>query len=285
VLGVPGEFKIFVCDTCGTGTTEPFVEEKDLAELYVGGYDNHIEIDPDLAPSTGFRARLNDLHQRRVLRGLPLRGIRGKRGRLLDVGCGNGAVTRLLKDEGWDVLGIEPSPEVCEVARGAGIEVRPGTINTADLGDERFDCVMFFHTLEHVARPSEDLARAFELLEPGGEVVIGSPNFGCWQKRLFGNRWIMLELPRHRTHLTQKGLRTVLERTGFEVEWVRTSTSMSTVPHSAIVALTGRGNVFDVPLAGLWFAPVSLLTLPFVAALNKLFGGGDIVDAIARKPV
>ncbi|MBI2691026.1 MAG: class I SAM-dependent methyltransferase [Solirubrobacterales bacterium] len=283
VLGVPGEFRIFVCEVCGTGTTEPFVAEEDLVTLYEGDYDNHTEA--VAAPTGGgLRAKLNRAHQRRVLHELPLNRLGSGSGKLLDVGCGNGNVTKLLAGEGWNALGIEPSPDVCEVARKNGIEARPGTINTADLEDGSFDVVLFFHTLEHVAEPSHDLARAFELLAPGGQVVIASPNFGCWQKRLFGNRWIMLELPRHRTHLTTKGLGTVLERVGYEVEWVKTSTSMSTFPHSVYVAITGHGRVFETRAAALLFTPIALITLPFVAALNFVFGGGDVVDAMARKP-
>jgi hypothetical protein len=54
-------------------------------------------------------------------------------------------------------------------------------------------------------------------LAPGGALLIGVPNLASLQARLGGERWFHLDVPRHRTHFTPRGLEELLTRTGFSV--------------------------------------------------------------------
>src|SRR5512141_2283463 len=63
-------------------------------------------------------------------------------GRLLDVGCGPGQLTRRLVDEvGADVSAIDLSERMVELARALGLDARVGDAEQLPFGDAEFDCV------------------------------------------------------------------------------------------------------------------------------------------------
>jgi hypothetical protein len=68
--------------------------------------------------------------------------------------------------------------------------------------------------LEHLDDPGAALTRVRGWLRPGGVVLVGVPNLASLQARLGGPRWYHLDLPRHRTHVTVGGVRTLLARRG-----------------------------------------------------------------------
>lgn len=282
-LGVPGEFNIRICQNCGTGKTYPIVAEEDLAALYEGDYPQHTGWKPNLISRLIFNPA-HAIYVKRLMSCMPLSATRHRVGRFLDVGCGSGWVSEQLNKRGWRSEGIEPTTAGCELARQKGVEVHQGTINTlTELETGAYDAVLFFHALEHVADPRQDLERAIELLAPGGQLLIGIPNFGCWQRKAFGTDWLMLELPRHRTHFTEQGLRTLVESLGLKVERTTKGTSIGTLPKTLQIRHSGRVK------SASGFAEKALLGLalplqPLTALYNRLRGGGEILNLVATKP-
>jgi methionine biosynthesis protein MetW len=105
--------------------------------------------------------------------------------RILDVGCGNGRLGEILRDDGGcTVLGIEPSAERAGVARERGLEVIVGLF-TEELARsiETVDFVVFADVLEHLADPTALLLLARSVLKPGGSVIISVPNAVHWTIR------------------------------------------------------------------------------------------------------
>ena len=77
----------------------------------------------------------------------------------------------------------------------------------------------------------------------GGCSCVSLPNFGSWQRRRFGARWFHLDLPRHRTHFSPRGLELLLRRQGFEPLEVATSTSIDGLPEASSTASSaGAGS-------------------------------------------
>ncbi|MEI8196056.1 MAG: class I SAM-dependent methyltransferase, partial [Phycisphaerae bacterium] len=106
--------------------------------------------------------------------------------RVLDVGCGTGALSCLFRDHRQArIVGIEPNEIRAENARSRGLEVYTGVLESGlrgQLGD--FDIAVFADVLEHVADPFELLSRAADFLKPGGQVLISVPNVAHWTVRL-----------------------------------------------------------------------------------------------------
>ncbi|MFO0852467.1 MAG: class I SAM-dependent methyltransferase [Gemmataceae bacterium] len=84
-----------------------------------------------------------------------------------------------------------------------------------------FDVVTMWHSIEHVHDPLAILRAAWEVLVPGGKLVVACPNVESWAFRAFGPAWFGLDLPRHLTRFSPHTLRTALTAAGFRVETVR----------------------------------------------------------------
>lgn len=99
--------------------------------------------------------------------------------RVLEVGCGTGAVTRVLAR--WpgvtEVVGIDPSPIFLAKARELGRGIANVSFEEADgrslpFQDKAFDCVVYHTTLCHVPEPERALVEGFRVLRPGGWLAV-----------------------------------------------------------------------------------------------------------------
>lgn len=272
-------FSVAACPDCGLGHTVP--QPQDLLPYYGGGYwgKRHGPISPWTV-----RRRLRILG----------RDARPP-GRLLDVGCGDGAFLAACARLGWTVAGTEIG-EAARNARAAGLVVHDDLEGAAS--DAPFDCVTSWHSLEHLRDPRATLARVRELLAPGGVVIVSVPDGGGLQARLFGRHWAHLDVPRHLYHFDDRSLTRLLQRVGFQVRrryhqeleyelfgWVQSALNailpepnvlQATVagrPHRAGAAITALSVVLGVPCG--------LLSLP-ATALGTLTGRGGTLIAVAR---
>jgi len=100
----------------------------------------------------------------------------GTGGRVLDVGCRYGALTRVYL-EGNEVVGVDVDREALESAAALGIEpVWADAGEPLPLDDESFDVVVVGELLEHLPRPADLVGEARRVLRPGGRLVGSVPN-------------------------------------------------------------------------------------------------------------
>jgi SAM-dependent methyltransferase len=152
-----------------------------------------------------------------------------------------------------------------------------GTLGTTEVSGP-FDVVVFQHALEHVVEPKDDLARAFELLRPGGLLLVALPNFGSEQARRFGSAWFHLDLPRHRSHFTPEGLDRLLHAAGFEGIELSTTTTADGLGNSLQYRRWGRRRF----RAGVGPYAWTALTLG-LQPVTALIAGGDELGATAQR--
>jgi SAM-dependent methyltransferase len=280
--GTPGAYAVVRCPRCGSGRTLPDASAAELAAFYPDDYGPYDERMSPLA------ARISKLIRwwqvRRGFATAPLRAVRDARsGRVVDVGCGRGDLAAGFVARGWVATGVEPSPSACAIARSRGVDARPGTLADVPLEVGAYDAAVFQHSLEHTPDPIGDLRTVHGALRPGGAVLVTVPNFGSWQARRGRSRWYHLDLPRHRTHFTESGLRRALERAGFGVEELTTSTSTVGLPATIQYALAGR-CLFPAGMALRVASALCTLLLPVARVADRLGGGGDQLHAVARRP-
>jgi len=103
--------------------------------------------------------------------------------RVLDVGCGDGELLRLLETRGVDGRGIELSREGVNECVAKGLAVVQGDADTdlEDYPDDAFDFVILSQTLQATRRPRVVLEH---MLRIGRHGIVSFPNFGHWRIRL-----------------------------------------------------------------------------------------------------
>jgi SAM-dependent methyltransferase len=152
-------------------------------------------------------------------------------GRLLDVGCSSGAWLEIAQRQGMKATGVELGATTAQEARRRGLDVRTGSLESCfgPAAEERFDLITFWDVLEHLRDPRRELARAADLLAPGGILAATFPNVEGWYPRLSYRLlashlgvWEYPELPVHLYDLAPHSARRLLERCGFSVITLRT---------------------------------------------------------------
>lgn len=127
--------------------------------------------------------------------------------RLLDVGCGAGATSALIKAQwpGATAIGLEVVPQAAEQARARVDRVICASAETVDFAREAIDTidtVVLADVLEHLVDPWSFLRRLKPVLTPDAMLIVSIPNAA--------NLWLIEELANGRFDYTDEGL---LDRT------------------------------------------------------------------------
>lgn len=107
----------------------------------------------------------------------PLEGLR-----LVDIGCGGGLISEPLARMGASVVGIDPAERNVGTAAlhaqesGVTVDYRATTAEALADAGERFDVVLAMEVVEHVADMGLFLARAAEMVKPGGLMFAATLN-------------------------------------------------------------------------------------------------------------
>ncbi len=152
-------------------------------------------------------------------------------GRLLEIGCGNGRLLMLARNEGWSVRGIELSPFLAESVRNLlGIEVDVTDFLTYR-PDSRdcYDVVVMRHVLEHLPDGRAAMTSIHRMLKAEGRALLEFPNIDAWDlrfKRLLRRLRIHRKQyppdyrPGHCNEYNRRSFEYLLRETGFHlIEW------------------------------------------------------------------
>ena len=140
--------------------------------------------------------------------------------RILDLGCGDGALLVKMRDAGHTVFGIEPDPDARKVALAQGLNVVDGTGENLpeEIKSQKFDAVFMTHVLEHALHPIQVIENVFELLNDGGRFIIEVPNNAAQGLEEAGVLWHWLDVPRHLNFFTPESLRNMCKMAGFGIQ-------------------------------------------------------------------
>ncbi|MGA3176805.1 MAG: class I SAM-dependent methyltransferase [Candidatus Acidiferrum sp.] len=148
-------------------------------------------------------------------------------GRLLELGCGSGAMLKSMKELGWQVEGVDFDPAAVGQAREKGLTVHLGTLADQKFPDETFDAITASHFIEHISDPLGMLQQCRRLLKPGGLLVLITPNAGSWGHRIYQADWRGLEPPRHLRIFTPSSLEALCRQAGLNLRLCRSTARAS----------------------------------------------------------
>ena len=215
--------RIVRCRTCGLVFVNPRPLADEMASLYADYHarDGGNQASWDRLMGRIFRESADLLCATRKMSGSA---------RVLDVGCGFGGFVDLMRKRGWDAEGVDPSPAAVEAATQKGREVRLGRLEELQVDQGSYDAVTMFYVLEHLPDPMGALRKAFDLLVPGGTLLIRVPHTTPIVRLLApaGLGGELYDPPFHLYDFSPTVLREMLRRIGFAD--VRTFPGQPTVP-------------------------------------------------------
>ncbi len=271
------------CVRCGVATTSPWPSDEQLSAAYADWY----------RPESGRFSGLGDKVLRRTRSALADRLHRVlPPGPVLDVGAGDGTLVEAFVRHGREAVGLEPY--------ASGPHIR--NVEVEDM-DGNWSAVIFWHSLEHLRRPARALSQAAALLSPGGTLVIAVPNATSLQARVFGDRWLALDLPRHLVHLSPPALLSKIEALGLRVErvsYLRGGQVVFGWVHGFVGKLPGHPDLYEAirrtearqaaqsPALRLYALAAAVVALPFALAATAVEvtarSGGTIYIEARREP-
>jgi 2-polyprenyl-3-methyl-5-hydroxy-6-metoxy-1,4-benzoquinol methylase len=225
--GRAGGFIMRRCQDCGLVFNSPRLPPEELSRLYHQNYYFFAR------PAGAEFARICGAYLRTIAHLAQPQGAR-----LLEVGSAKGYMLALLWRLGWTVTGIEISEYAAAYSRRTfGVEVLTGTLESFRETDGRsFNVVLAQDVLEHVPDPAAFLAGLRDSVEPGGWLVIDTPNVGGRNVRILGERWRGFN-PFHVYLFDRAALTQAIAKVGFDVYLIG---SYNNVPPEASVAAAGN---------------------------------------------
>lgn len=98
--------------------------------------------------------------------------------RIIDIGCGSGVFTQLLREAGYHVVGLDISPKLIERGKNIypGLELIVGDAENLPFANETFDGVLLSGIVHHFPDPQQLAAETYRVLRPGGRFMAFDPN-------------------------------------------------------------------------------------------------------------
>lgn len=207
-----GPHPVVRCVKCRAQFANPQPSDAELAAIYGPGYVL-VENDPAGEAMVLRSKRATADHYLDLLTeaGVP------PRGRLLEIGCGQGNFLRQAAARGFDVTGVEYSEFACDRARAA-LEGRGrvlhGEISVLAHEAEAYDVCVLCDVIEHVRSPAAFLREIRRLLRPGGVLLVVTPSLASWSARVLGSRWMEFK-EEHLIYYAPDTIRRQLTQAGF----------------------------------------------------------------------
>lgn len=206
--------------------SNPYAE--DTVDNYFANHDSTGKIE---------MGRIQADHSERIL---------GRKGKILEVGCGRGENLLGVVERGWEGFGVEMTEEFAFVAKSKGIQVEVSSAEESKLlsKENTYDVVILAAILEHLYEPQRILKKIHSALKSDGLVFIDVPNeaalslaIGNLYMKLKGKDWAINLSPTfppfHVVGFTPKSLKHILEKTGFEILEMRIQKYSNTLPRGS----------------------------------------------------
>lgn len=194
-------FDVVECEDCGLGFVNPRPVPAAIGYYYPGEFYDEFEEN---------RERHKERYAREAAFLPKIPDQAGRKRRLLDVGCANGDFARHVKGLGWDVEGVEISPNAKPIA---DFHVHRYPLPEVPREDGSFDAVTAWAVLEHVHDPRAYFAKAAHLLRPGGVFVFLVTNLDSASSRYLFRE----DIPRHLYFFDPRTVAAYLEQVGLEM--------------------------------------------------------------------
>jgi 2-polyprenyl-3-methyl-5-hydroxy-6-metoxy-1,4-benzoquinol methylase len=134
----------------------------------------------------------------------------------LDIGCAAGYCLDVMKDKGWITKGLELDEEMCQILQKGGYDISETEIENFET-DQKFSVITLFDVIEHIPNLDATFSKFNSLLEKEGVVIIVTPDYNSFQRKLFGKAWFQYKPIEHIQYFDANTLKAFAERNGLEI--------------------------------------------------------------------
>jgi 2-polyprenyl-3-methyl-5-hydroxy-6-metoxy-1,4-benzoquinol methylase len=212
-------FSIWECRSCTLRFTQDVPDAVSIEPYYRSeNYISHTNTRKGLVNSLYHMVRKQTLSDKRRLISS---ATRMKHGKLLDIGAGTGAFAAHMKENEWEVTGLEPDETAREVALAQNkVQLLPVSDFYA-LTPDSYDAITMWHVLEHVHDLHAYIGQLFRLLKKDGRIFIAVPNYTSYDAAVYGGAWAAYDVPRHLYHFSPDAMESLLNQHGLQLQVTR----------------------------------------------------------------
>jgi len=198
-------FQIVECSNCAFRYTNPRPDQEAIAAYYKAeAYVSHTNTSKGLVNKAYHKVRKITLKQK-----LNLLNNYCTDKSLLDYGSGAGAFLSHCKNNGWNVLGLEPDPDARNVAKkDFDVEAKP-IEDIQSIEDNSKGAITLWHVLEHVHALKPTIKELKRILKKDGTLFIAVPNCSSYDAEKYGANWAAYDVPRHLYHFRPQDIKTL----------------------------------------------------------------------------
>jgi len=226
--------KIRVCNDCGFVFASPLLDEK----LILSYYETHSNYENPQFDGKRPQVELNQIH--RYLDFVKSRFNQDFKGNAIDIGCATAYGLSMLKNDGWNVVGFDPSPKCVKLSKELyDVDVEQSFFDVNVLKKyQKFDLVIFCHVIEHLLHPDIIAKQLHEIIADDGIVYIEVPNL---QKPDDTYCYFSFE---HINYFTPTSLTNLMATNGFEVDSLKLFDNGPQIsPYYPVIASTWKKSV------------------------------------------
>lgn len=137
-----------------------------------------------------------------------------RKGKFLDIGCGTGDFLWLLKQNKFEVIGVEPNAKARRITSEKGIE---SIEHLEQIQEHKFDALSLWHVLEHIPDLKDFFEQISSRLHNGGYMFVALPNFKSFDAQYYKEFWAAYDVPRHIHHFSQHAIEQLFRQNGYQL--------------------------------------------------------------------
>ncbi|MDH4127769.1 MAG: class I SAM-dependent methyltransferase [Spirochaetota bacterium] len=203
-------FSYVKCSNCGLAFQDPQPTQNEINKMYEDDYYKYI-LENHNAFFNLTKLGLDDVNIDKLYNKFP------NEKRFLDIGCATGLLLNYVREKGWDTHGVEICKQSVHYARSNfNLNILDKPLEECKFRDNYFQVIHFAHLIEHVPNPNRLLNEVYRILQPGGYVIVTTPNTDGLFAKIYKDKW-RLAIQDHLFLFSKKNLKLLLEKVGFSL--------------------------------------------------------------------
>jgi len=200
-------YQVYICEDCGHGHASGRLDQDFLEDIYSDGFHQTSQQE---ASNSSLPIYING---RARVAWLVSKGILGK---LLDIGCGNGAFVEVAGKH-FTASGVELSASAARQAQTKGLDVLEGDFISIDFGDAAFDVITLWDVLASFPDLDAAMTKCVALMKPSGVLVASVPIIGSIAAKILRSRWPLLIPPVNIHYFDRRSIQALAAKHGLKV--------------------------------------------------------------------